>query len=288
MNVSDSQTLFLRLPLELRLEIYGYLLLHKPTSTGTTNSSSVPLPRDYHDYETGSSDLKTDSSTICIRAQDPGVYKSCSAKPERSAFIVRAGGMRGRCVSTTYISLDTSGIYTSLLLANAQIHTEAVEVLYSNHTFDFDTHIEALVAFLTDLTPFARNCVRSIRLVKRALPYETQFDRFEFATAMEMLGNLGKLRSLSLGIVAGRPGLNGWDMVPTFKLEHYDFVKSMEGMEWIEHLLTVKGLERVEVDAVIEHCPLPRSAAMARYIQFSASIESSFADFLQERMVCKV
>lgn len=279
-NASQPQSPFLRLPPELRLDIYKLLLHHDPHPTD--RPGFIPIPPNYREFEMAPSSSKQESSIIRIRAQDPSSYEI--SKHLRSTFIVRSG-MRARCINTTYFPISSSGIYTSLLLANAQIHAEAVEILYSNHTFDFDTHIEAFVAFVTDLTPRARDCLRSIRLVKRALPYEKEFDRAEWAIAMECLCLLDGLKFLSLGVVVGRPGPDGWDMVPAFQVEHFDLIKNMEGMEWLQELLKVKGLEHIEVDAVVEHCPLPRSVAMARYIQFSASVEGPFQEFLKGRMI---
>jgi hypothetical protein len=167
-----------------------------------------------------------------------------------------------------------------------QIYAEASELLFSSHVFDFDLHIESLVAFLSDLTPFARNCIRSVRLVKRALPYEKEYSKAEWAIAMEWLGRLGGLKSLSLGIVCGRPGPDGWDMIPALNLEHFDVLKSTEGMEWMDGLLTIKGLANCNVEPLVVHCPFPKSAAMARYIQFSASVDDgSFAVWLNDKMV---
>jgi hypothetical protein len=280
--MSKPQPPFLRLPLELRLHIYRSLLLHDPCRV-VANTGPVPLSNLSGYYAVPE---KTDDDAIIlrIRAEDPASYKLRAPKIVRDTFVVRSG-VWDRCLPTTYFALNKSGIYTSLLLANAQIHAEAAEVLYSSHVFDFDTHMEAFVAFLGDLTPFARNCIRSIRLVKRALAYEKEYSKAEWSIAMEWLGRLGRLKSLSLGIVAGKPGPHGWDGVPILKPDHFDILKGTEGMEWVQELLSVKGLEDVQVDAIVEHCPSPSSAAMTRYIQFSASIEKSFGPFLLEKMV---
>jgi hypothetical protein len=97
------------------------------------------------------------------------------------------------------------------------------------------------------------------------------------------------LKSLSLGIVAGRPGPDGWDLIPALQPEHFDFLKGTEGMEWIEELLAVKGLDHIAVEPIVVHSPFARSAAMARYIQFSASVDDgSFAVWLKDNMIKKV
>ncbi|CAD0096072.1 unnamed protein product [Aureobasidium vineae] len=290
MPVCEPPSLFLKLPPELRLDIYKELLLHDPHCTfASTKPALLPTSIDYHEgHHTASNHVEPNAVTLSIRAEDPSNYKSRAPEHVRSAFFVRSGGLRPGCVPTTYFCISNSGIHTSLLRTNARIYAEAIEVMYSNHVFDFDMHIEAFVGFLGDLTPFARNCIRSIRLVKRALPYDKEYSKAEWAVAMEWCTKLPSLRSLSLGIVAGKPGPDGWDLVPAYKPEHFDTLKGTEGMEWIEELLAVKGLDNVTVESIVVHSPFPRSAAMARYIQFSASVDDgSFAVWLKDNMVKK-
>lgn len=289
MSVSEPPSLFLRLPPELRLDIYKEVLLHDPHCTfASTKPALLPTSIDYHEgHHTAANHVEPNAVTLSIRAEDPVNYKSRAPEHVRSAFFVRSGGLRPGCVPTTYFCVSNTGIHTSLLRANARIYAEAVEVLYSNHVFDFDMHIEAFVGFLGDLTPFARNCIRSIRLVKRALPYDKEYSKAEWAVAMEWCARLPNLRSLSLGIVAGKPGgPDGWDLVPAFTPEHFDILRGTDGMEWIEELLAVKGLDNIAVEPIVVHSPFPRSAAMARYIQFSASVDDgSFEVWLKDNMI---
>lgn len=289
MSVSGPQSLFFMLPPELRLDIYKEVLLHDPHCTfASTKPALLPTSIDYHEgHHTAANHVEPNAVTLSIRAEDPINYKSRAPEHVRSTFFVRSGGLRPGCVPTTYFCVSNTGIHTSLLRANARIYAEAVEVLYSNHVFDFDMHIEAFVGFLGDLTPFARNCIRSIRLVKRALPYDKEYSKAEWAVAMEWCAKLPNLRSLSLGIVAGKPGgPDGWDLVPAFTPEHFDILRGTDGMEWIEELLTVNGLDNIAVEPIVVHSPFPRSAAMARYIQFSASVDDgSFEVWLRDNMI---
>ena len=93
------------------------------------------------------------------------------------------------------------------------------------------------------------------------------------------------IQSLSLGIVAGRPGPGGWDEVVPYEERDFQVLKDMDGWEWVRDLLGMRGLERLHVEAVIEHCPPPMSTAMARYVKFSASVDGSFARFLESEML---
>jgi len=187
---------------------------------------------------------------------------------------------------TTYHLLQNPSLHTSILLTSAKVHAEASEILYSSYTFDFDTHVEAVVPFLSDLTPMARSYIRSIRLVKKALPYEKEFDLAEWSNAISYIAeNLTGLRSLYLGIVAGKPGPGGWDMVLPYTLMDLEYLMEMDGMEWVEELMTIRGLQHLEVEPIVEHCPPSTSNAMARYIRFSASIDGSFTELLRAKMV---
>jgi hypothetical protein len=189
-------------------------------------------------------------------------------------------------METTYHCVNIPRIESNLALlrTNKQIHAEAAELLYGSYTFDFDTHVEAIAPFFSDLSPFARSCIKSVRIVKRALAYQKEFDKCEWSGALGALtdSNTGiSLRKLELGIVAGRPGPNGWDEVQTYCASDFGVLREQEGMEWIQYLLEFKGLQELEVDAVIEHCPpVTSSTNMANYVRFSASVEGGFRDWL--------
>ena len=292
---------FLRLPTEIRLQIYSLLVLpREPTdllpSFEKVSSSSV----DYFDYE--KKQLGTDRPitadlshpTLLIRTIDATRYEQRygSTKPGgthiRSSYKVRADRFRSRCMSTTYHCVNNPKMedQLGLLRTNKQIHAEAAELLYSSYTFDFDSHVEAMYPFLNDLTPFARSCIKSMRFVKRALAYDKDFDRAEWNTAMRYLTSSSSnisLRRLDFGIVAGRPGPNGWERIPVYSPQDFKLLKDVEGMQWMQYLLEIKGLQELDVNAVIEHCaPATNSMALANFIRFSASIESGFAKYLRE------
>ncbi|KAK5109041.1 hypothetical protein LTR62_007589 [Meristemomyces frigidus] len=291
---------FLRLPAEIRLQIYGLLLLPQRAkdllpSLGIEHSST----KDYFDYET-KQDCSANVShpTLMIRTLDPDHYTQRYSPdkpaPIRSRYSVRCDRFRSACKSTTYLCLNASSRLQSsvaIMRSNKQIHFECADLLYSSSTFDFDTHVEAIVPFFSDLTPFARSSIRGVRVVKRALAYDKEFDRCEWSTALRYLTSPSTglaLRKLELGIVAGRPGDNGWDGVPTYSADYFRdcTIDGEEGMEWIRHLLQFKGLQELVVKAVVEHCPpATNSSAMAKYVRFSASVEEGFKEFLSSRLL---
>ena len=102
---------------------------------------------------------------------------------------------------------------------------------------------------------------------------------------MEYMAQNLSLRSLSLGIVAGRPGPDGWSTVVPYSVTDFGCLQEADDMEWMQEMMTIKGLCKLDVDAVVEHCPPPMSQAMATYVRFSASVDSTFAQFLTEKMI---
>ena len=284
---------FLRLPTEVRLIIYE-LLLVRPTDAQdapiqTSSAKILPAAPDYYNYEDSGSGsvIPTTrfSHTLKIRTEDPQSYAQRQTQHRRSQFMIRSDRFRARCMHTTYHLVSNPSLHPSILCANQRIHAEAAETFFSRYTFDFDTHVEAIVPFFSDLTPIARSCVRSIRLVKRALPYEKEFDRAEWSHAINYIAENVPVRQLSLGIIAGKPSGVGWANVSPYNEMDFHFLKEMDGMEWVQDLLNINGLERLDVNAVVEHCPPPMSTAMARYVKFSASIDDSFAQFLRSEML---
>lgn len=301
--VDGQQSPFLRLPPELRLQIYSLLVLPRKSTDLLPSFEKVHSScQDYYDYDRkaygtdrpATADLS--HPALLIRTIDPmrygQRYPQSRPFPIRNKYSVRCDRFRSACKSTTYHCVNNPRFedHLAILRANKQIHAEAAELLYSSYTFDFDSHVEAIVPFLSDLTPFARSCVKSIRFVKRALAYEKEFDRCEWSHALRYLTSTSSgisLRKLELGIVAGRPGENGWDRVPRYNAEYFRQCRSDgESMEWVQYLLEIQGLQELEVHAVVEHCaPGTNSSAMAKYIRFSASVEGGFSEYLREQLV---
>lgn len=183
----------------------------------------------------------------------------------------------------------------SLLAINRQIHAEASKVLYSTYTFSFHTSIEAGVPFLSDLTPLSRTHIRHIGLAKKGFPYTKEFDRAEWSSLMSYLSSNLCLRSLDLSVVAGRPGDDGWDGIAPITASDFGLMQRMKSewgsevggldLEWVEQLFGVRGLEKVNVRALVEHCPRPMSEMMAFWIAFSRSVEGGFGEWVRGVMV---
>jgi len=165
---AQPRTTFFNLPPELRLIIYEILLLHPTRSIDTIHSTSsariLPTtPADHYVYEpsgcaTGDPTAPgLGPSTLKIRTEDPASYALRRPQHTRSRFLIRSERFRARCMWTTYHLLSNPELSTRILLASVRVHAEAAALLYSNYTFDFDTHIEAIVPFLAGKSGFPRS-----------------------------------------------------------------------------------------------------------------------------------
>ncbi|EME41454.1 hypothetical protein DOTSEDRAFT_73767 [Dothistroma septosporum NZE10] len=300
-RASTMDSPFLRLPVEIRLQIYSLLVLPAEAEDLLPSFEKVASStQDYFDYDKkqpGSSKPVTadlSNPTIHIRTVDPTRYKARFPREpphRRSGYSVCADRFRARCMQTTYHSINIPRIEQNLgiLRTNKQIHNEVAELLYGHYIFDFDTHIEAIIPFLSDLTPFARSCVKDVRIVQRALPYMKEFDKCEWSNALRYITSSHNdihLRRLELGVVAGRPGQDGWDRIARYSAQDFEVLQQNDNMTWLQYLLEVEGLQEVDVQAVIEHCPpCTSSSAMASFVRFSASVETGFAEFLKSHLL---
>lgn len=272
---------FLRLPTELRLQIYSLLLFPRQSTDLLCSWDKLDATDPLN------------HPTLRIRSVDPTKYQNRFAnRPHtRTGYSVRADLFAHRCMATTYHCVNVPHIEDNLavLRTNRQIHSEAAELMYSSYTFDFDTHIEAIIPFLCDLTPLARGCIKNIRLTKRALAYIKEFDRCEWENAWRYLTNAENninIRRLELAVIAGRPGDNGWDGIATYSAADFNFLKTQEGMEWLQYVEKIGPVQELEVHAIVEHCPsITSSNAMASYVRFSASVEAGFAEYLRGRLL---
>lgn len=257
---------FLKVPAEIRLIIYKLLL----------------------------SDHK--DKTLCIRTEEPHLHERRRREiRQRSKFRYIADRMRSRSAESTYHHDRSPGeIYSSILGVNQQIHAEASYVLYSEHTFDFGMDIESILPFLQDLTPPALSSVKRMNIVKRSLPYTKDFDRCEWRNARTFISRNLRLVQLNLYVEGGIPSLANkpalyWKQ--TYSQADFALIATLdemdEDMEWMKHVVAIKDLQVLNVKALLQHCPIPGSKAMGFFVNFSASIEKGFAEYLRSLMVAQ-
>ena len=243
------------LPVEIRLRIYSFL-----------------LPQEEHRK---------------VRINNLYFQEIGSKERRRSHHTILIGSFRGCTSRTTYRAVELPCISTAILYVNRRIHDEAAEVLYGALSFDFEKDVEAVVPFLQDLTPVARRSVKCIRIVKRALPYVKEFGRLEWAAMCNFLSASMNLQEIHLAVISGAPK-DYQEVLAAGKLNksNFDDLVQSEEMAWADQIASVRGLRRMTVTPIWEHCPPPGSStAMAFFVKFSASVDGGFRDWLVERMV---
>ncbi|KAF2006943.1 hypothetical protein P154DRAFT_454755 [Amniculicola lignicola CBS 123094] len=301
---------FLRLPFEIRLMIYEYLLFPSKRPASNYSFSVANLLHNHHTY--ASTDKNSNPFTLSVRTIDPYLSPhSRNTWRRRSTYYVRTGPFLTTTHPTTYrilLSPHTAHLHLtipSLLPLSRQIHFEASTLLYQTYTFAFHTSIEALTPFLSDLTPLSRSSIRHLTLTKKALPYIKEFDRAEWSSMCTYLAdaegrNEMRLHSLRLAVVAGRPGDEGWDTIAPLSATDFDVLHKMQGsgmgvgvgahidLDWAGEMMAIRGLREMQVRALVEHCPAPMSEGMAFWVAFSASVEKGFAEWVTGRMVTAI
>lgn len=289
-----------RLPAELRLQIYAYLLTPAQSDDAKANSSII-ASAEYHQYPQASQTSSVEcADALHIRIIDPQATgrktwaRDTLPELRRSKCLIRTDRFRARTMQTTYTATNNPGIEAAILSTCRQVYAEAAEVLYSNYTFDFDAHMEAADAFVGDLIPLTKSFIRSVSIVKRATPYDREFDRCEWRAATQALCSLPSLRTLHLGVVAGKPGPNGWDDVPEWSSAEFEAMvkwRGWVGLEWVRELVKIRlGSERreVKIRAIVEHCPMPSSEGMMAWVGVSRNVEGGFTEWVNNLMSTEI
>lgn len=229
--------------------IYEELLLPPASNESRPPNTKFVAPIYREDEPNGSTaashHLKA-PRTLQIRTINPTKLSTVlPANSTRPRYHIR-DAFRRSTQTTSYALANNPGLHPAILATCKQCHAEASELLYGAYAFDFDTHvsapppppkenkqlkkslqIEAIIPFLSTLTPLARSFVSRIAIVKRALTLCKEFDRAEWRATFDYLAaelNVPAL-SLNLGVVAGKPPLGGWDDVPALTVEHFRLVQ---------------------------------------------------------------
>jgi len=288
----QQQSAFLCLPTELRLQILSYLLQSPYYDANDCSEDSQDLtPSVYYmlkrawSYSPSSPDVAREhnSRRIEIRSLQPVPPPHCIVR-RRSTYSTRCGTFRAQTLSTSYGLTSSQRIHPEILATCRQCHVEGVELLYRYHTFSFGTDVDAMTAFLGDLTPATQSRMRSVAFVKRALPDVQHSDALDWKHAMSSLAILPGLSRLELGIVASKPVLGGWNNIRSLSGgEVQDMIARDERLEWVRELrdgIATCRLSDVQVKAIVEPCAAPKSDNMRFWIEVSKAVDGSFGDDL--------
>lgn len=220
-----------------------------------------------------------------IRNEDPEQFKGRSPI-SRSKYNVLSHDLARQSRPTTYRLMSETDIHTSIMGVNRKIYHETAHILYSSHTFSFGRDVEAIVPFFGDLTPQTRPLVHEISLLKQGSVYSRDYDRCEWTEVCNFLREKMQLRSLKIIVEGGRPTL-GWEGLHIYEAKDFRTLAKVrhEPLEWVWELLTVNGLQNLEIGSEIHHCPPSHSNGMEFFAAFSASIEKGFTEFLRAELL---
>ncbi|KAG9235124.1 hypothetical protein BJ875DRAFT_282066 [Amylocarpus encephaloides] len=237
----STDFIFLCLPIELRLKIYGYL-----------------LPPRRH--------------IIVTKIQNTGLFYNTSTSPtigENYPF-----GRNTPVQETKYQVLSSNwnrgfpqaSIYPELFRVCKQVHREAEPVLYSNiHSiFDFGLHGEALISFWNQRSRTARASAKRLGIAKE-IPCITEADGMGIATVDKkwkrlcdfIKNEMTGLRELDLKLWTGN---ENWFLLPFTPLSSpesqivasepvSESASSWKTFEWTKALLELDSLRSARVTA---------------------------------------
>lgn len=217
--------------------------------------------------------------------------ESHEAYKQRNATIRTCYNLLGRDLArqsrpTTYRCISNIEMHPPIMRVNRKIYAEAAHILYSSHSFSFGRDVEAIVPFFGDLTFYTRPLVQELSLVKQGSVYSRDYDRCEWTEVCNFLKDNMQLRNLKLVVEGGRPS-KGWEGLPTYSAKEFATLSKVrhEHLEWVWQLLSIKGIQDLDVSAEIHYCPPSHSNAMAFFAAFSSSIEEGFTDFLRAELI---
>jgi hypothetical protein len=105
-----------------------------------------------------------------------------------------------------------------------------------------------------------------------------------------------------LNVISGKPD-HGWESITPILPSDFDTMLRMKNewlggplggsgdfggmdLEWAEQVMAIKGLESINVKAMVERCANPVSEKQAFWIAFSKSVaEGGFGEWMTRRMV---
>jgi len=267
---------FLRIPTEIRLQIYDHLLSGPSTPTLHIHTS---LP-DHH---------------------------TSHPPTRRSTYNILTTGFFSQSRTTSYRLASPVSLSPCILAVCRQIYFEALPLLYSTHTFDFGSDIEAIAPFFDDLLPGTRRMVKGLNMTKRASWRLREYDISAWAHVCGYLATHCALQTLTLRIASAKLS-GGWEEgMHKYSASDFKTLQTVkyEGLEWVRELIKIgkrsrdgghwdgggenseEGLKELIVLSETEHCPPMNSGssvAIAFFAAFSASLEG-FGEYLRAEML---
>ncbi|KAF4453957.1 Autophagy-related protein 3 [Fusarium austroafricanum] len=250
-----EKSMLLRIPPEIRMLIYDYLL-----DNGGTKD-------------------------ISIRNQSKCEYEVRRSKSQRTAYYIMERTIAKKAYETTYCAdpHPNRSMHTAIMHINRKIREEASHFLYTKHAFHFGEDLEAVVPFLADKTPRTRDLVREISLYKRSPTNAMEPNSYDWSSVCRSLRSLQSLDKLTLVIEGARPR-GPWDGPQNLTVSDFRLLYTTrhDSLEWARELASIKTIKEVVIVADIHNLPHPESNMMLVLAAFSSSIDTSLVDFLRD------
>lgn len=247
---------FLRVPAEVRMLIYEYLL--------DTNGHREYAVRNMPRHQATKSDLKTKL---------------------RSSYHVLEQTFICASYETTYTLATPCEMHPAILAVNRRVREEASHYLYGMHSFHFGHDLGAVMPFFEDKTASTRDLIREITLHKQGPTSMMGTDSCNWAAICRYIKGLGSLKKLRLVVEGGRPR-NNWRGPRELSVSDLRLLYSTqhESLEWVRELAQVNKVGEVEIVARMQVMLEPRTSAMLVFAALSGSIETSLVEFLRTEL----
>lgn len=264
---SQQQSRLLSIPPEIRLQIYNYLF-----------------------NDGGEKRLAIRNKPVSHDPQSESRKAQAQAKRQSTRYNVteRTAMWHRRCHQTTYhLASSTAELHTAILSVCRLLYTEAADVLYGKHCFDFGDNLEAVVPFLADRTASTRQMVKDISLYKCGpLPdLGSTSDKYEWSHMCRYLAKTDTVTRMRIVVECGKPE-QPWEGIQELSESDVRLLSLIEheSLEWVKDLVQVKNLEEIDVVPDVKYLPVPRSPRMVLYAALSAS-EKGLMGFLRSEMI---
>ncbi|KAI1420291.1 hypothetical protein F5Y12DRAFT_136839 [Xylaria sp. FL1777] len=308
---------FTGLPCELRLMIYAYLFDAGDADLSTDTEGN---PNSGTGTKSNAKHKRTTAKTISIRNAESDTpfphHPACNQcaqyrehpdnnntstppKPAqtRTRYHVIDRSINRRCVETTYRMVNKGArICAALMRVSRAVYAETAGLVYGAHTFDFGCDVEAVMPFLSDLSPATRRLVTRVALYKKGpWLYDCWSDRCEWRSMCTYLRDHASVEHLRLVVQAGRLAderkwewereretdgpheLSGRDVALLVDIRH-------DTLHWIGDVVRLRGLRSVEVIPDFCTVPPPQTSNMLVFLAFSASLDTGLREFLRDRL----
>lgn len=249
---APESSILLRLPREIRVMIYEYL-------------------------------LDMDSTRNIVIHNRPKSHKSkMGGSQRRSAYHVQERSLHRPLYQTTYGYNGDKELHPAIMAVNRRLRQEVAHYLYGMHSFHFGSDIEAVVPFLRDLTSTTQSIIKEITVHKSAPCNAVAVGDAAWPSICKFLGTLPRLRKLTIMVEGGQPR-DSWDGPKELSVSDIRLLYATrnECLEWARLLADVSAVEEVEIVADMKHMAPPTTSSALIYAAFSASIETTFVEFLK-------